>query len=99
MVFKARQPTGKVWSDWPSAEDNLITSRILWLAGLEAGHNAGTNAAGQAVDTKQRYVYIHGTNQHAQLGTPNSHGCVLLADADVIALFDRVSVGTQVFIR
>jgi lipoprotein-anchoring transpeptidase ErfK/SrfK len=98
-VFKARQPTGKVWSDWPSAEDNLITSRILWLAGLEPGHNAGANAAGQVVDTQQRYVYIHGTNQHAKLGTPNSHGCVLLSDADVIALFDRVPVGTQVYIR
>jgi len=99
MVFKARQPTGKVWSDWPSAEDNLITSRILWLAGLEPGHNAGANAAGQVVDTKQRYVYVHGTNQHAQLGKPNSHGCVLLADTDVIALFDRVPVGTLVYIR
>jgi lipoprotein-anchoring transpeptidase ErfK/SrfK len=33
------------------------------------------------------------------LGQPNSHGCVLLADADVIALFDRVSVGTLVYIR
>ena len=99
MVFKARQPTGKVWADWPSAEDNLITSRILWLAGLEPGYNAGTNAAGQVVDTKQRYVYIHGTNQHARLGTPNSHGCVLLSDADVMALFERVPVGTQVYIR
>jgi len=99
MVFKARQPTGKVWSEWPTAEDNLITSRILWLAGLEPGHNAGANAAGQVVDTKQRYVYVHGTNQHANLGQPNSHGCVLLADTDVIALFDRVSVGTLVYIR
>mgnify|MGYP003895835429 FL=1 len=99
MVFKARQPTGKVWADWPSAEDNLITSRILWLAGLEPGHNAGANAAGQVVDTKQRYVYVHGTNQHANLGQPNSHGCVLLSDADVMALFERVPVGTQVYIR
>ncbi|MEY4033162.1 MAG: hypothetical protein RL492_356 [Verrucomicrobiota bacterium] len=99
MVFKARQATGQRWVDWPTPDDNLITSRILWLSGLEPGHNAGQDAAGRVVDTKQRYVYIHGTNQHAKLGTPNSHGCVLLSDDDVIALFDRVPLGTQVFIR
>lgn len=99
MVFKARQATGQRWSEWPQAEDNLITSRILWLDGLEPGHNAGTNADGQVVDTKRRYVYIHGTNQHARLGTPNSHGCVLLSDDDVIRLFEQVPVGTLVYIR
>jgi len=31
MVFKARQPTGKLSAEWPTPEDNLITSRILWL--------------------------------------------------------------------
>jgi len=99
MVFKARQATGKLWPEWPTAEDNLITSRILWLEGLEPGRNSGRDAEGRVVDTKQRYVYIHGTNQHARLGTPNSHGCVLLSDADVIRLFAQVPVGTQVYVR
>ncbi len=99
MVFKARQATGQLWAEWPTAEDNLITTRILWLDGLEPGHNAGTDAAGRVVDTKRRFVYIHGTNQHARLGTPNSHGCVLLSDADVLRLFDSVPVGAHVYIR
>jgi lipoprotein-anchoring transpeptidase ErfK/SrfK len=99
MVFKARQPTGTLWGAWPTAEDNLITTRILWLDGLEPGHNRGTDASGRVVDTKRRFVYIHGTNQHARLGTPNSHGCVLLSDGDVQRLFDRVPVGTQVYVR
>jgi lipoprotein-anchoring transpeptidase ErfK/SrfK len=99
MVFKARQPTGKLADDWASPEDNLITSRILWLSGLEPGRNQGADAEGRIVDTRRRFVYIHGTNQHAKLGTPNSHGCVLLSDADVIRLFDRVAVGTPVLIR
>ena len=99
MVFKARQPTGKLSAEWPTPEDNLITSRILWLEGMEPGHNQGTDAAGRLVDTHRRYVYIHGTNQVGKLGQPNSHGCVLLSDADVIRLYGSVAAGTPVLIR
>lgn len=99
MVFKARQPTGTLASEWPSPEDNLITSRILWLDGLEPGRNQGVSTDGRVVDTRRRFVYIHGTNQSDKLGQPNSHGCVLLSDADVIQLFDVVPVGIRVLIR
>ena len=99
MVFKARQPTGKLASEWGAPEDNLITSRILWLDGLEVGRNLGVDAQGRSVDTRRRFVYIHGTNQQDKLGRPNSHGCVLLADTDVIRLFALVNVGTPVLIR
>ena len=99
MVFKARKATGTLASVWPSAEDNLITSRILWLDGLESGQNQGIDAQGRVVDTRRRFVYIHGTNQADKLGQPNSHGCVLLSDEDVIRLFDRVPVGCKVLIR
>ena len=98
-VFKARQSTGKLASEWGASEDNLITSRILWLDGLEPGHNQGVAFDGKVVDTKRRFVYIHGTNQSAKLGQPNIHGCVLLSDTDVIRLFDLVPVGTRVLIR
>jgi hypothetical protein len=99
MVFKARQPTGLCSAEWSTPDDNLITSRILWLDGLEAGRNQGVDAQGRVVDTRRRFVYIHGTNQQNKLGQPISHGCVLLADADVIRLFDRVNIGTPVLIR
>jgi hypothetical protein len=99
MVFKARQATGKLASEWAKPEDNLITSRILWLDGLEPGRNQGTDAEGRVVDTRRRFVYIHGTNQSAKLGQPNSHGCVLLSDADVIRLFELVPVGTPVLLK
>ena len=99
MVFKARQPTGMLSAEWPTPEDNLITSRILWLEGLEPGRNQGLDAAGRVVDTRRRFVYIHGTNQTDKLGRPNSHGCVLLSDQDVIRLFAQVPTGTTVLIR
>jgi hypothetical protein len=99
MVFKARVPTGRIWTEGPAPEDNLITTRILWLEGLEPGKNAGHDAAGRLVDTKARFVYLHGTNQASRLGTPNSHGCVLLSDEDILDLFDRAPVGTPVYLR
>lgn len=93
-VFKARISTGMHFADFlKNAPDvNLITSRILRLQGEEDGHNRGGDR-----DTYSRFVYIHGTNQEHKLGTPNSHGCLLLGNADIIELFDvlpDVSAGT-----
>lgn len=68
-----------------------ITSRILWLSGLEVGRNRLG-----CVDTMRRYIYIHGTPHTAALGRPASHGCIRMADADIIELFDLVPAGTQV---
>ena len=52
-VFKGRQPIGYTWKGLPDAK---ITTRILWLEGLEPGFNRGGN-----VDSHARYIYIHGT--------------------------------------
>ena len=37
-------------------EDDFVTSRILWLDGLEEGANKGPG-----IDSYNRYIYIHGT--------------------------------------
>jgi hypothetical protein len=58
------------------------------------GHNAGPGR-----DSYDRYIYIHGTSQPHKLGTPNSHGCVLLSDAEVIELFDAVPEGSLVWVE
>lgn len=72
----------------PATED-LITSRILWLDGLEE-HNA---------NTRERFVYIHGTKHEDKVGTPASHGCVRMRNEDVIELFELVHEGTPVVIE
>jgi lipoprotein-anchoring transpeptidase ErfK/SrfK len=41
---------------------------------------------------------IHGTDELASLGTAASHGCIRMAIPDVEDLYDRVSVGTPVYI-
>jgi hypothetical protein len=90
-VFKARKVIGHV--SQPELAHSKITTRIMWLDGLEPGFNRGGN-----VDTHARYVYIHGTADQASIGKPDSCGCVHLADSDLIPLFDLLPVGTLVWI-
>jgi hypothetical protein len=89
-VFKSRQPVGLTWQGRPDA---AIVHRILWLEGLEPGFNRGG-----AVDTFRRYIYLHGFGDELTLGRPASHGCVHLAAADLLPLFDRLPEGTLVWI-
>ena len=95
MVFRSRVPTGRHFRELGDEEnrDNLITSRILWLRGLEPGVNQGGE-----VDTHDRYIYIHGTNHEDRLGEPLSAGCVLMRNLDIVELFDEVRAGDQVWI-
>jgi hypothetical protein len=90
-VFKGRQPIGYTWKGLPDAK---ITTRILWLEGLEPGFNRGGN-----VDSHARYIYIHGTADQMSIGKPASCGCIHLADADLIPLFDLLPSGTLVWIQ
>ncbi len=75
------------------AAEDLVLSRILWLDGREPGRNRGGD-----VDTRRRFIYVHGTNHPEALGTPASHGCVRLACADVVRLHGRVGAGHPVWI-
>ena len=96
MVFKSRVPTGRHFSEILAREpdnENLITTRILWLRGLEPGVNRGGN-----VDTYERYVYIHGTNHDERIGEPLSAGCVLMRNLEIVELYEEVRVGDQVLI-
>jgi len=97
MVFKARVPTGRHFTEVLHREpdrDNLITSRILWLRGLEPGVNRGGE-----VDTYERYVYIHGTNHDDRIGEPLSSGCVLMRNLDIVELYETVRAGDLVWIE
>ena len=86
-VFKSRQPTGE--NGLGATDADLVLTRILWLDGLEE-HNA---------NTRERYIYIHGTNHEAAIGQPASHGCIRLKNADVAELYDLVEVGTPLYIH
>lgn len=93
-VFRGRQVAGFTEDLRADHSIDLITTRILWLSGTQERFNLG----GQ-VDSKNRYIYIHGTAQEHLLGEPVSEGCIRMANADVMALYDRVAEGTPVFIH
>lgn len=46
-----------------------------------------------------RGIYIHGTNHENSLGTPLSGGCIRMSNNDIKDLFNKVSVGTKVYIQ
>ena len=58
-VFVGRKETGEVYSDrlaLKNPQRDWILTRIIWLSGLEDGLNKGNG-----VDTKSRFIYIHGS--------------------------------------
>jgi lipoprotein-anchoring transpeptidase ErfK/SrfK len=87
-VLRGRRWTGEIWSpelDQAHPQRDWILSRILWLSGCELGHNRlGQN------DTFRRYIYIHGTAEESRLGQPYSHGCIRMANHDIIELYAQL---------
>ena len=91
-ILRDRLDTGDTWAPGSPADD-LVLTRILRLEGLEPLINRGTG-----IDSYERYIYIHGTSKEQAIGTPASHGCVVMRNADVIDLFARVKEGDCVVI-
>jgi len=83
----------KIFSDTTTSKTDDITSRILWLEGLENEINKG-----DSIDSYKRYIYIHGTSEEGRIGIPSSHGCIRMKNKDVIDLFNEVAIGTFVLI-
>ncbi len=83
----------KIYKDKTKSETDDITSRIMWLEGLEKEKNKGTN-----IDSFKRYIYIHGTSEEGYIGTPASHGCIRMKNKDVIDLYNKIEVGILVLI-
>jgi len=50
-------------------------------------------------NTRDRFIYIHGTKHEDKIGTPDSHGCIRMRNDHVIELFDLVDEGTPVTIH
>lgn len=93
-VFVARQWTGEIYTsglEKQYPQRDWILTRILQLSGLEPGFNLGGNR-----DSLDRYIYIHGTPDETKIGNPGSKGCIRMRNADILELFDMVSLNTLV---
>lgn len=86
-VFKSRRRTGEILAPDSPGRDPIVT-RILWLRGREPQNS---NAFG-------RHIYIHGTPEERNIGTPASYGCVRMRSRDVVQLYDVVGFGARVSI-
>lgn len=86
-IFRSRVPLNPE-DPLPTTED-LVMSRILWLDGMDE-YNA---------NTRDRFIYIHGTKHEDKIGSPVSHGCIRMRNADVMELFDLVHEDTPVVIE
>jgi lipoprotein-anchoring transpeptidase ErfK/SrfK len=84
-VFHNRRLTGEILQPNAPGRDP-VTTRIIWLRGLEA----------QNAHAFQRCIYIHGTPQEKNIGRPASYGCIRMKSSDVAALYDRVPPGALV---
>ncbi|MGB2679945.1 MAG: L,D-transpeptidase [Candidatus Competibacter sp.] len=95
-VFVGRRPTGEIYGPELAARHpnrDWILTRILWLTGLELGHNRGGEC-----DTLRRFIYIHGCPDSEPTGKPLSHGCIRMHNHDLLSLFEQVAAGDRVLI-
>ncbi|NNL99764.1 MAG: L,D-transpeptidase [Gammaproteobacteria bacterium] len=96
-VLVGRRWTGEIYTPEMRAAEpgrDWILTRILWLAGCEPGRNQGGN-----VDSRARYIYIHGTPDDTDMAVPGSRGCIRMRNSDLLELFERVDVDTPVDIH
>ncbi|MGE5214236.1 MAG: L,D-transpeptidase family protein, partial [Nitrospirota bacterium] len=84
-VFHNRRLTGEILQPNTPGRDP-ITTRIIWLRGLEA----------QNAHAFQRCIYIHGTPEEKKIGRPASYGCIRMKSKDVAELYNQVPVGAVV---
>ena len=90
-VLVDRESTGEIYNAdlaKKNPDRDWILTRILWLDGVEV-HNR---------NTKNRYIYIHGSPEETQMGMPGSKGCIRMHNYDVIELFESIHTGEDVVI-
>ena len=90
-VLVERKPTGEIYNTnlaKKNPDRDWILTRILWLDGIEV-HNQ---------NTKNRYIYIHGSPDETQMGMPGSKGCIRMNNYDVIELFEGIQSDEDVII-
>jgi len=84
-VFHNRRLTGEVLQANAPGRDP-ITTRIIWLRGLEA----------QNAHAFKRCIYIHGTPEEKKIGRPASYGCIRMKAKDVAELYNQLPIGAVV---
>jgi hypothetical protein len=86
-VFEDRLPTNAIVAVNTPGETPIVT-RILRMRGLEDRNQS----------TLDRFIYLHGSPVENLLGKPVSGGNIRMRSTDIVDLFERVEVGTEITI-
>lgn len=95
-------PKGDFYLEYKDSAPTWINPHSSWSAGMAetigpgASNPLGLRALAVSCGGG---IYIHGTTNTGQLGSPGSHGCVRLSNNDIVELFNRVSEGIPIIIR
>lgn len=101
---KARIGRKATWPHW-TPTPNMIRREPnryrKWAGGMEGGatNPLGARALYLHKDGKDTLFRIHGTNEPDTIGHAVSSGCIRMLNQDVIDLYSRVPVGTNVVVR
>jgi lipoprotein-anchoring transpeptidase ErfK/SrfK len=100
--------SGKAWSGWARVNGKHVNP--AWsppemvrrdnpqLPDLIPGGSPNNPMGVRALTLDRTEIAIHGTTQSMRrsIGTAASYGCIRMLNEDIVDLFDRVRVGTQV---
>ena len=83
------------WPDWAPPAEMIARQPYLsrWMAGGE-----GNPLGARAIYLGNTVYRIHGTNMPDTIGEKISSGCIRMLNADVVDLYQRVSLGTKVVV-
>jgi lipoprotein-anchoring transpeptidase ErfK/SrfK len=83
------------WPDWTPPQEMIARQPYLprFMAGGE-----GNPLGARAIYLGSTIYRIHGTNMPSTIGQKLSSGCIRMLNEDVIDLYSRVRIGTQVVV-
>ena len=90
------------WPPWtPTVSMTNRKPRLLQYAGgVPGGPNnpLGARALYLYQGSRDTMFRVHGTNEPWLIGTAVSNGCIRLTNDDIVELYDRTPIGTDVFV-
>lgn len=103
-----RIAVGRIGFETPAGLHKIVNKAVnpAWSAPEWAGQFAGkvipAGAPNNPIKARWLGFYdgagIHGTDDVSSIGTAASHGCIRMTIPDVVELYDRVPVGTPLYI-
>lgn len=90
------------WPKWHPPKEMMERDpeAAKWPEGMPGGitNPLGPRALYLAQNGKDTYFRIHGTTQPRSIGQAMSSGCIRLFNQDIIDLYNRVPIGTEVVV-